>query len=208
MKTRAHTRYRDSAGAIVPGTTTITGQLNKPGLVRWANNLGLQGIDSTKHVDDKAAIGTLAHHLIETFLTGGEPDLDDYTKRQIKQAEVPYKKFLEWFEDNAVEVILTEQQIVSDRYKFGGTIDLYCRIGKRRVLVDHKTSGGIYPEMLYQAAAYKELLKEAGHPVDEVRILRIGRDEAEGFEERRLRDTRQYWKIFKLLRELYSLRSQ
>ena len=58
---RAHTRYYTTDGTLVPGSTTITGLLNKPALVKWANNLGLQGIDSSKYVDKAARVGTLIH---------------------------------------------------------------------------------------------------------------------------------------------------
>ena len=47
MKSKAHQRYKLADGTQVPGVTTITGQLNKPALIIWANRLGLQGIDST-----------------------------------------------------------------------------------------------------------------------------------------------------------------
>jgi len=50
-KTKAHTRYYLADGTLVPGSTTVCGVLNKPALVRWANQLGLQGIDSTKYTD-------------------------------------------------------------------------------------------------------------------------------------------------------------
>ena len=47
-KTAAHIRYKTTDGTIVPGVTTILGILNKPALVRWANQLGLRGIDWEK----------------------------------------------------------------------------------------------------------------------------------------------------------------
>ena len=48
-KPSAHTVYTDSLGTRVPGATTIIGILDKPALIKWANNLGLAGIDSTKY---------------------------------------------------------------------------------------------------------------------------------------------------------------
>ena len=53
---KAHTRYYLQDGTLVPGATTVTGLLNKPALVKWANNLGLQGIDSSKYVDKAARV--------------------------------------------------------------------------------------------------------------------------------------------------------
>jgi len=54
-RSRAHITYKLADGVPVPGVTTILSVLNKPALVKWANNLGLQGIDSSKYVDEKAA---------------------------------------------------------------------------------------------------------------------------------------------------------
>ncbi|MBA7569795.1 hypothetical protein ES708_11536 [subsurface metagenome] len=66
-KIAAHIIYRTRSGQSVPGVTTILSVLNKPALVPWANRMGLQGIDVAKYVDDKAAIGTLAHYLIISY---------------------------------------------------------------------------------------------------------------------------------------------
>ena len=60
---KAHIRYKLKDGTVVPGATTITGLLNKPFLITWANRLGLEGIDSTKYRDAAADIGTLAHQI-------------------------------------------------------------------------------------------------------------------------------------------------
>ena len=76
---KAHTRYYLQDGTLVPGATTVTGLLNKPALVKWANNLGLQGIDSSKYVDKAARVGTLIHSLVEAHITGKKADLSDYT---------------------------------------------------------------------------------------------------------------------------------
>ena len=51
-KTNAHTIYKLANGDIVPGVTTITGRISKPFLVKWANNLGLEGIDYDKYMSE------------------------------------------------------------------------------------------------------------------------------------------------------------
>ena len=94
--TKAHTRYYLSDGTLVPGATTVTGLLNKPALVKWANNLGLQGIDSSKYVDKAARVGTLIHALVEAHITGNKADLSDYTDLEKEMANVGFKKYLDW----------------------------------------------------------------------------------------------------------------
>lgn len=183
-KVKSHTRYKDSEGTIVPGVTTVLGILNKPALVPWANKLGLQGIDSTKYRDEMADIGTLAHYLIMCYLKKEKPNTDDYSKEQIDKAENCLLSFLEWEKGHTIEPILIEESLVSDLYGYGGTIDLYCKLDDEPVLIDFKTGKNIWPEMVYQLAAYEGLLIEHHYPIAQTRLLRIGRDEDEGFEEK------------------------
>ena len=76
---KAHTIYKTSEGKRVPGATTITGLLNKPYLITWANKLGLEGVDSTKYRDEAASVGTLAHAMIQAHLEGEKLDYDEYS---------------------------------------------------------------------------------------------------------------------------------
>ena len=50
-RAKAHTAYKTAGGQRVPGVTTVLGVINKPALVPWANQLGLQGINSSTYVD-------------------------------------------------------------------------------------------------------------------------------------------------------------
>ena len=205
MKTKAHTQYKLKNGTKVPGTTTIIGLLAKPALLKWANNLGLQGIDCFKYRDDKAEIGTLAHYLIMCYLKGEKPDTKDYTANQINQAENSILSFWEWEKSHPLKPILIETPLVSEKYCYGGTIDLLAEVNGDVCLIDFKTGKGIFPEMGYQLAAYRQLLIENDFQVDNARILRIGRDEDEGFEEKLFTSLSKEWQIFYHLREIYKL---
>lgn len=207
-RNKAHITYKLQDGTIVPGVTTILSVLNKPALVKWANNLGLQGIDSTKFVDEKAAIGTLAHEMIADYLRGEETDTGEYSKVQIGQAENATLAFFEWEKTHHIEPILIEEPMVSEVFCFGGTIDCLGKINDELYLVDFKTSGGIYPEMLIQMVAYQMLLSEHGHNVDQTIILRIGRTEDEGFEERRVNKLATRWEIFHHALAIYELQKE
>ena len=105
-KFKAHTIYKNKDGKRVPGTTTITGMLNKPALVRWANKMGLNGIDTSKFVDDKAAIGTLAHEMITNGLVNKPVDTGDYSKNQIEAAENSVLSFYNWEKEHKIEAML------------------------------------------------------------------------------------------------------
>lgn len=203
--TRAHTRYRTADGKRVPGVTTIIGVMDKPHLVKWANNLGLEGIDSTAYRDRLADVGTLAHHLIECHWKGEEPQTDAYSAEHIGLASNAFLKYLAWEQDKTIEPILVEAQLVSEQYRYGGTIDFYGLVNGTPTIVDLKTSKAIYDTHLYQVAAYSQLLKEAGYEVEQVRVLQVGRTEDEDFSERILSRVgiEPRWEVFRLCRELY-----
>ena len=204
-KTKAHIRYKGANGENVPGVTTILGILNKPALVKWANNLGLQGIDSSRYRDEMADIGTLAHYLIMCHLTGQTPDTSDYSPNQVDLAENATLSYYEWEKGHDIEPILVEEALVSDQYGYGGTVDLYAAVDGVPTLVDFKTGKAIYPEMVYQLAAYKQLLQEHGYEVGPARILRIGRDADEGFEEKVVTGLERQWAIFNHCLGIYNL---
>ena len=205
---RAHTVYKTADGKRVPGATTITGLLNKPHLVRWANNLGLEGIDSSKYTDEAAAVGTLAHALIQAHLQGDKVDTDLFSPIQVDLAENAVLSFYEWASRHKIEPIICEVPMVSEKRRYGGTVDCYCMLDGKPTLLDFKTGKAIYDEYFVQTSAYRELLLEHGHPVEEIKILRVGRDETEGFEERSITDSTKYFKIFQNLLDIYYIKRE
>jgi hypothetical protein len=207
-RAKAHIRYKNAAGKVVPGTTTICGELAKPYLVKWANNLGLNGIDSDDYRDIAAEIGTLIHYMVECDLRGIEPDTTDYTKSDIEAAENGLLKWYEWKKGKVINPILIETPLVSESHQYGGTIDLYAEVDGVLNLIDFKSGKAIYPEMLIQLGAYKHLLLEHKYPVTKARILRIGRDESEGFDDKVQTDLTVQWEMFKHLRAIYDLKKK
>jgi len=211
MKSKAHIRYRTKDGAIVPGVTTVLNLLAKPALVPWANRMGLQGIDTSKYVDDKADIGTLAHAMITDKLIGKETDTTDYSKNQIDLAENSCLSFWEWEKDHKIESVeFVERPLVSEAYRFGGTLDIYAVVNGKREIIDLKTGSGIYDEHIYQVAVLKRLLEENGFTVAATRVVNIPRAETEAFGERVISETenRVGWEIFKNLLSVYYLKKE
>ena len=203
---RGHTVYKLKDGTRVPGASTVSGQLAKPQLVRWANRLGLEGIDCGKYTDESAAVGTLAHAMIIAHLKGESLDTAAYSPVQVDLAENSLISFYDWLKRHSLEPILCETPLVSERLRFGGTPDCYGLLDGEPTLLDFKTGKSIYDENLVQIAAYKQLLEEQGHPVYGCMVLRVGRDEDEGFEERSLPDTAAHFEIFKRLLDVYYLK--
>jgi hypothetical protein len=200
--------------------TSICGLLNKPALVGWAGKLcteagwraGKEGQPMPKWADicygtrDAAAdAGTLAHELFEAHL------------RKLPLPAVPdtpvgvagyrgYENAVRWLDGSSMTIEPYEKPLVSERYRYGGTPDALAT-SKDRILslADWKTSAGVYPEMLIQMAAYRQLLSETqGTPVVGVHLVRFSRDHGDFahyyFDDSAL-DTG--WTIFQALLALY-----
>lgn len=201
--TKSHTVYKLKSGKRVPGTTTITGLLEKRALHHWIARITKEGQDWEKYRDDKGSIGTLVHGMIMAELKDEEVDTDDYTQKQIDQAENSYISWLEWRKGKDIKPLLIEEELVSEAHKYGGTPDLLAYIDGALVLSDYKT-GGIYIEHVLQGAAYANLVKEHGFPLpDRLQILGVPRDEDETFREVNITNYQPAWGVFWNLLQAY-----
>lgn len=205
-KTQAHIQYQLADGTPVPGVTTVLNILAKPALIQWAWNLGRQNLDWHEVRDSAGDIGTLAHYLILCLLKEEVPDTSEFSQVDIQKANNCLAKFKNWLKENPVSPVMIEEPLISEEYKYGGTLDLFAEYNGVFILVDFKTGKALYPEYFYQVAAYRHLLEEQGWPVVSARILQIGRDESEGFEEVIRTSLETEWLIFLKCLELYTLR--
>lgn len=208
--TKVHTRYKTQDGTPVVGVTTALQELSKPALIFWSWNLGMQNIDYRKFRDKLGVIGTITHDMVLCHQKKTKPDLSEYSPEEIDLAENAFISYLEWEKNKVIEPILLEHPMVSEIFKFGGSLDCYAKIDGVLTLCDYKTSKAIYPEHFYQVSAYLQLLYEHGHKVEQVRILQIGRDSTEGFSEqvKNVNDMELYWKIFRSCLDIYNYKKQ
>jgi hypothetical protein len=191
-------KYKLSDGTLVPGVTTVLSELAKPALVPWAWKLGKEGIDYRTYTDNLAGIGTLAHAMVIAHLKNEKYDTNNYSANQITLSEIAFLKYLEWEKNHKLETILAEEPLVSESLRFGGCLDWYGKLDGNKTLLDFKTGKAIYDDFFPQLSAYKLLLEESGHEVSISQILRIGRDETEGFEESaKITDLSIEWNIFR-----------
>lgn len=153
-------------------------------------------------------MGTLAHALIQAHLQGDKVNTDLFSPIQVDLAENAVLSFYEWASRHKIEPIICEIPMVSEKRRYGGTVDCYCMLDGKPTLLDFKTGKAIYDEYFVQTSAHKELLLKHGHPVDEIKILRVGRDETEGFEERSITDSSKYFKIFQNLLDIYYIKRE
>jgi len=210
MKTKAKTIYKTKEGQRVPGVTTIIGVLSKDALIEWANRIGLEGIEVRKYVDDKAAIGSLAHDMIICHLQGDKPDTSDYSANQIAQAENACLSYFAWAKSKKINLVKAEVPLVSEFYGFGGQFDIFAEVDSVLELIDIKSGSGIYPEHVTQVSAYKILMNENGFRPERIRILNVPRTENENWGELVVSDKQIEMNIelFKHCLAVYNLRKQ
>ena len=130
-KFKTHQKYRLKDNTLVVGVTTIVGQLAKPQLVHWSYKLAVEGIKYWEVTNEAKNIGTIAHYQVECKLKNIKPDTSrfkDYTQNENETANLSYLNFLKWFKTHDIKVLHTELQLVSEKYKYGGTIDFIAEI--------------------------------------------------------------------------------
>jgi len=152
--------YKTKDGKRVPGTTTIIGKFKEAGgLIHWAWNLGMQGIDYNERRDKAADAGTLAHALVEGHIRGYSVDMTKEPPDIVKKAQEAFDAFLKWSEGSKFKPQETELPLISEVHKFGGCLDAMFVNGELS-LGDWKSSSGIYDDHLLQLAGYGILWEE------------------------------------------------
>jgi hypothetical protein len=141
-----------------PVTQVISRFKDSGALIHWAWKCGRDGLDYRAVRDKAADAGTMAHDAIEAHIRGHEFAFDS-DPEICARARCAFGAFLEWAEQTQMRVTHTELALVSERHRFGGTMDaIVLRIG--RAVGEWKASNGCYPEYLIQVAAYGQLWNE------------------------------------------------
>ena len=201
----AHPIYKLASGERVPSVTTIIGRFKEAGgLIHWAWTLGKEGKDYREERDRAADAGTLAHLAVESYIRGKEVLFETPDPRVAESAKSAYGAFLEWAAQTQLKATETEVSMISEKHKYGGTMDALLISGKRSV-GDWKSSNALYPEYLVQIAAYGKLWEE-NHPDEPItggyHLLRF--DKAHGdFTHKWWGELETAWQAFLRLRDLY-----
>lgn len=201
--------YKNEAGKRVVGTTTVIGRFKDSGaLLHWAfaqGKLAEQGVINNLYDkrDEAAENGTLAHDLFEAHINGN-PTLEQGERSDA--AWTAYQNAVEWLEMSRIEILDQEMQLVSEKYQFGGCPDALGRDPKGRiVLLDWKTSNGVYQDYLIQLAAYGLLLKECeGVTVEGFHLVRFAKDHGD-FAHHYWQDLSDAEEMFIILRRAYEI---
>jgi hypothetical protein len=186
-------------GKSLPSVTTILQTVvNKPGLLNWASSSILKAVDKTMRanfltdgvatvpehqinilLDDAKArqeeerlsasrYGTIAHELLEQLSQGKLPDIP---------AEFSFlvKSWRDWVARTGIIFEHTESYVYHTG-GFAGSFDVIGSIAGEKVLIDYKTSKGIYAEYALQQGGYKLAYEEmTGERIDRGFILKLPR---------------------------------
>lgn len=204
----------------VPGTTTIIGRFKESGgLLQWAFQQGKAGLATLYEKRDEAAnIGTLAHLMVEADINGESPEkvLDGVEDEHAEKARNAFMMYRLWESQNKIKLLSRYQeiQLVSLEHRFGGTPDAIGEVDGEVVLLDWKTSNGVYQDYLVQLSAYQHLINDGvrmdtGEPLDlkvgsGAHLLRFAKDYPD-FGHHYFGDLSQAWRQFQLFREAYDI---
>ena len=212
-KTKAHQKYELADGTRVKGVTTIIGGnlgWNKNVLIAWARREAMAGNDPNLVRDEAASIGTITHYLIECHLKTRIMDLSIYAKHDIDIAETCFLAYLEWEKAHDLKTIQADgMPLVSEKYRYGGTLDWVGYIDGKLAIMDYKTGTGVYDEAKIQAAAYKQLWMEnnSGQGDPMFWLLHLGKVDGE-FAPYQWPDLSRWWSVFEHLLAIDQLRER
>lgn len=206
---KAHTQYKLKNGTLVAGVTTVLQVLNKPFLVEWAYKCGRDGLDIHKIRENSADIGTLSHYLILCDLKGETPYVKDYSANDMVVANTCLNNYHVWKKQHDLKILMVETPLISEKFAYGGTLDLYAELDGKNVLIDFKTSGGLYQDYIFQCAAYSQLiLEETGKSPDAINLVRIPKSNKESFETKYLTSYDKYFDVFRHCLCIYQLQKE
>jgi len=195
--------FYDGKGEKLLSVTAATGVIDKSGaLMGWAvKMMGLYLLDQKlkgnkiitedlineakreyRRLKTEAAdIGTEIHKWVSDWILKKNPEMPDNEK-----VVNGIMAFLKFQKEHKFKWVESERYIFSKKHKYAGILDSIAKEGNKLILVDFKSSNGIYDSMRFQVSGYQIAWEEeTGEKIDERMILRFGKNDGE-FEIRRL----------------------
>jgi len=189
--------FYDSQGNKILSVTQITGIIDKSqGLMGWVakligeylrqekakgNNILTDELIDTalreyRRVQKEAKdVGKEIHHWISEWILGKNPPMPENI-----QVVNGITAFLKFQKENGLKWVDSERPVYSKKWNYAGFLDAIAQKGKDRILIDFKSSNGIYPEMMFQIMGYKIAWEEeTNKTIHKAMILRFGKETGE-----------------------------
>ena len=201
-------------GEYVVGMSTLLNKLASPALEAWKVNsqvnaikkeMEKQGIPLDKidkiiinakanakaKNDNILSIGSIVHKLIEKWLKG-----EKVTKPEDKIVANCFMEFQKFWKKNKLKVVESEKILYSER-GYCGTLDLIAKDKDNNfMLIDIKTSKGLFLNMVHQVHGYKLAYEEqTGRKINKMYIVRLPKTN-EPFEARQILYKKDHMKAF------------
>ena len=163
-------RFYYADGAFYPSVTTILEAYPKDAAYfKWIKEVGT---DADAIRDEAGRRGSVVHELTEQYDNGAEVSLLNMDGNlQFKMSEwAMFERYVDFITRFKPEYIMNEQNFVSPRLGFAGTIDRLAMLDGKLTLIDIKTSNNIHDSYWLQLAAYAQLV----HDMADLQIEQYG----------------------------------
>ena len=207
---REHTIYKIGRERL-PSVTALIALSNLDSkyqrLMGWQLKTVRAGLDPTAVSGDAATVGTLVHAMAEAHLTGTEVDYQFFSADQQRIADIAFTTFLGWLKENKIEPIAVEKPLTHLTYRYGGTIDIWARSGKRYLLCDLKSSTAVFLDHRIQLAAYSQLVTHRYKKPHDCMILHLSKETGQ-LTIHPFSDLKAEWEVFRTCLKLHDLQKR
>lgn len=198
-----------------PSVTTILSCYPKgSALTKWIAENGWN--ESNRLKNEAANKGSNVHAAIQKLFAGEKLDYNFYEEDEWTNL----RSFINFAEDYKPIPEDIENTIISEKYKYAGTMDFSGTVevkddelstkkekALKRIFVrfDWKTSNNFWPEYDLQLSAYESAEVEVGKkPADELWIVRFGTETARGYSIHKVKDRESKMEAFHHVRWLWN----
>lgn len=153
-------RFYYAEGNFYPSVTTILEAYPKDAAYfKWIKEVGT---DADAIRDEAGRRGSVVHDLTERYDNGEEVSLLNMEGNlQFKMSEwAMFERYVDFINRFKPDYIMNEQNFVSARLGFAGTIDRLAVLDGKLTLIDIKTSNNIHDSYWLQLAAYAALVHD------------------------------------------------
>lgn len=147
--------------------------------------------------EEEANLGKQAHQWVSDYIKAKlsrkpKPAIPEDNERLLNAITA----FLKWEKEHKVKFLASEMIVYSKKHNYVGIMDAKAKIDGKITCVDFKTSNGIYDEMRFQVAAYRQAdTEESKDKYQSSCIIRFGKDDGE-FEACELLDHKKDFEAF------------
>lgn len=169
-------RFYELEGKFYPSVTTILSSFPKTeSFYKWLRETGE---DSNRLRDEAGEKGSQVHNLTEQYDNGLEVSLLNSDGAQRWSVEVwhQFSKYVEFRNATApaLKIHAREMNLIDPSCGTAGTLDTYCEIDGKHLILDIKTGKSIYPHFWCQLAIYRKMFENlCGKKIDGVGILHL-----------------------------------